>query len=144
MSDAGEFARYLLHLATLEMMTCSTSFTHAHAQPLDLITHLVGDYLQLLATEAKLNAERCGRNNVAVWDLEAAFDQFGIDVHDLVEEVTNACDQDSTTTKQLDQDSHPQSQAQNSDNQVSAEFDDTPVTAKGKLAHLAALGLRGQ
>jgi hypothetical protein len=68
---------HLLQLATLQLVTRSSPFTHSRTLPLHTFSHLISDYLQLLARAAKDNAELAGRTDVSVWDVGRALDEFG-------------------------------------------------------------------
>lgn len=77
MDSNSHLPSHLLHLATLSLVTRSSPFTHARTLPLHTLSHLVADYLQLLATSAKDNAELAGRDKISVWDVAAALEEFG-------------------------------------------------------------------
>ncbi|KAL8293664.1 hypothetical protein RQP46_000365 [Phenoliferia psychrophenolica] len=75
MSDA--FVSQLLYLATVQLVTKSAPYSHSKTIPLHALSHLVADYLQLLASAAKANAERAGRDKASVWDVARALEEFG-------------------------------------------------------------------
>lgn len=73
----GELPAYLLHLATLQLLCRAAPFTHARTLPLHTLSDLAADYIHLLATAAKSNAELAGRNQTTIWDLGRALEEFG-------------------------------------------------------------------
>ena len=75
MSDA--FVSQLLYLATVQLVTKSAPYSHSKTIPLHALSHLVADYLQLLATAAKSHAELAGRDKASVWDVASALEDFG-------------------------------------------------------------------
>ncbi|KAM0753360.1 hypothetical protein T439DRAFT_323997 [Meredithblackwellia eburnea MCA 4105] len=90
---SGALPSHLLHLATLHILTRSASFSHAKSLPLHVLSNLVQDYIQLLATTAKHAAESAGRHNVNIWDLASALDEFGTaSLQDLKQELENSSD----------------------------------------------------
>ncbi|GAA6060813.1 hypothetical protein JCM10212_000586 [Sporobolomyces blumeae] len=74
---SSPFPDHLVHLATLLLVTRSTSFTHSRSAPLATLAHLVQKYLEALATAATDSANLAGRDHVAVWDVADALEQFG-------------------------------------------------------------------
>lgn len=64
-------------MATLELVTRSSPFTHAKSIPLHVLSDLVGDYITLLASAAKANADLAGRHKPSVWDVGRALEEFG-------------------------------------------------------------------
>jgi hypothetical protein len=76
-SDPSQLPSHLLHLATLQLVTRSSPFTHTRTLPLHTLSHLLQEYLSLLATAAKDAAELAGRDKVSVWDVGCALDEFG-------------------------------------------------------------------
>ncbi|GAA5979240.1 hypothetical protein JCM11641_001970 [Rhodosporidiobolus odoratus] len=82
---------HLLHLSTLLLLSRSSShsstssstttpapgFTHSKSLPLHTLSHLLRDYLCLLATTAQTAAETAGRHKSSVWDLAHALDDLG-------------------------------------------------------------------
>lgn len=68
----------LLRIATLQIITTSTQFTHTNSSAIQTLTQILSNYIYLLATTAKENAESAGRGNVAIWDLGRAIDEFGV------------------------------------------------------------------
>lgn len=67
----------MLHLSTLQLVTRASPFTHSRTLPLHTLSHLIQDYLGLLAQAAKDAAEHSGRDKVSIWDVGSALDQFG-------------------------------------------------------------------
>jgi hypothetical protein len=69
---------HFLTLSTLQLLTRSSPFTHAQSLPLHTLSDLLGSYLSLLAKTAKDNAELSGREEVGIWDIGRALEEFGI------------------------------------------------------------------
>ncbi|SDA02326.1 BZ3501_MvSof-1269-A2-R1_Chr12-3g03544 [Microbotryum saponariae] len=77
--DPSQLPRQLLHLSTLQLVAqAAPSFTHARSLPIHTLSDLLQDYLGLLASSAKARAELAGRDKVAVWDIGATIDEFGV------------------------------------------------------------------
>lgn len=75
--DPGELPRHLLHLSTLQLVTRASPFTHSRTLPLHTLSHLIQNYLGLLAQAAKDAAEHSGRDKISIWDVGSALEEFG-------------------------------------------------------------------
>lgn len=73
----SDFPAHVLYLSTLQLVTQAAPFSHAKTIPLHALSHLVADYLQLLAGAAKASAELAGRDRASVWDVARALEEFG-------------------------------------------------------------------
>ncbi|BGP19826.1 hypothetical protein JCM10213_003135 [Rhodosporidiobolus nylandii] len=89
---------HLLHLTTLLLLSRSSSspsssapaqpgFTHARTLPLHVLTHLLREYLALLASTAAAATERAGRAKGTVWDVADALEELGFGGRKGVEEL---------------------------------------------------------
>ncbi|GAA5827817.1 hypothetical protein JCM11251_007686 [Rhodosporidiobolus azoricus] len=85
----------LLHLSTLLLLSRSSAsshsttaslpgsttpgsgFTHARTLPLHVLSHLLQQYLSLVASTASTAANQAGRTQVGVWDLADALGELG-------------------------------------------------------------------
>ncbi|GAA5929656.1 hypothetical protein JCM1841_004260 [Sporobolomyces salmonicolor] len=76
-STPAALPSHLLHLSTLLLLSRSTDFTHARSLPVHTLSHLLQQYLQLLATTASDAASQAGRGKVAVWDVADALNELG-------------------------------------------------------------------
>lgn len=74
---SSSLPEYLLQLSLLHLVTRSAPFTHTKTVPLHALSHLVDNYIHLLATTAQQAAELAGRTDVSVWDVGRALDEFG-------------------------------------------------------------------
>ena len=68
----------LLQLSTLLILSRSSQFSHTRQTPLSVLSHLVQQYIQTLATTTTRLAQQSGRNQVTVWDLGQAIQEFGV------------------------------------------------------------------
>ena len=68
----------LLQLSTLLILSRSSQFSHTRQTPLSVLSHLVQQYIQTLATTSTRLAQQSARTQVSVWDLTQAIEQFGV------------------------------------------------------------------
>ncbi|GAA5903322.1 uncharacterized protein JCM6883_002761 [Sporobolomyces salmoneus] len=75
---SSPFPSSLLSLSVLLLVSRSTSFTHASSQSLSTLSHLLQQYLATLAETSLSHANHSGRDQVSVWDLGRAIEEFGV------------------------------------------------------------------
>jgi len=92
----------LLQLSTLLILSRSTQFSHSRQTPLQVLSHLVQQYIQTLATTSNHLAQQSGRSHVSIWDLGEAIEEFGVGgLNGLRDELESTKDQDDEAVDDL-------------------------------------------
>ncbi|KAF9513503.1 hypothetical protein BS47DRAFT_1344152 [Hydnum rufescens UP504] len=74
-----------MHLRRLvRQVVHANNFTKASSKALDIVVHLLGHYLELLAAKCALFAQHTGRDGVNIHDALMALEESGMDVEDIM------------------------------------------------------------
>lgn len=72
---------HLLILCTLQLISATEqqSFSHVRAEPLRVLSEVVGRFISMLGVSAKDHAELCGRSSINTRDMVSALAGLGFD-----------------------------------------------------------------